>query len=181
LAGKEISMPFVLQTTTNPGAALWTELGTLSGGVQTISKRVTMADMPAAINATIDFDDPIPALAIVHGASFYLTAPPTGGTDLICAVTPTNPYSGSWFIGADVPPASENFAQLVGAPIGFPVPSIRSTDFPINSLDWPLANSATPFTPAVIFGGSANLNTFADLDVTLYIFYSLPANFSIPV
>lgn len=169
-------MPLVLQTNTNPGAATWEELGALSGGTTTISRRFTLADLPAGeTSVDLPFIEEVPALAIVHGVTFYLTTPPTG-----TGLSTFGLIIGRFDVSVSFTPFSIVTPNLFGAAVGFPDPALVQVEDAPNFLSWPLAASDAAWAPNVRLAGDISFTDMTALDVTAYVFYSLPSGFAVP-
>lgn len=165
-------MPLFLQTDTNPGDAFWGPGG--GGSAQSIQKRLTLADMPAATLLVTDFDDAVPANAVILGATYIVTEAPAGGGVSTCEIRtgrfPENPQ------GVLVPDA-----ELVGASAGYPT----LTATPVNSLQVGVLSGGptldgTDWTPFVRLEADVNLNTLTQIDVTAYVFYMPLTGFTLP-
>lgn len=165
-------MPLVLQTNTNPGTAFW---GDAPAAAQSIQKRITLADLPAATTFNTTFDDTIPANAIILGSTYIVTEAPTGGGVVTCELTigrfPELP------VGFLVP-ASE----LVGASPGYP----PLTATPVSGIAGVMLSGGptldgTDWVPYILLdAGAVALNTLTTFDVTCYVFYTTLNGFTLP-
>ena len=165
-------MPLVLQTDTNPGQAQWAELS--ASGATSIQKRVQLADLPADTTFNGTFDDAIPANAVILGATYIVTAAPTGGgVTSVELTTGRFPETPAGFLV----PAS----QLVGASVGYPtLTATPVSPLAVGMLSGGPTLDGTAWTPYILITADVNLNTLSTFDVTCYIFYTTLTGFSLP-
>lgn len=165
-------MPFVLQTDTNPGVAAWTELSAV--GATSIQKRIQLADLPSAVSLATTFDSAIPANGVILGATFIVTAAPTGGgVSTVELVTGRFPELPAGFL---VPAA-----ELVGHAAGYPT----LTATPVSGLAAGMLSGGptldgTAWVPYITLTGDVNLDTLTAFDITCYVFYTTLSGFSLP-
>lgn len=165
-------MPLVLQTETNPGAATWAELAA-GGGVNSIQKRIQLADLdPEESTQTFFFDDVVPTPSIVLGATYYLTTPP-GVTELTSFDMTVGRFPGDpvgIFIAA---------TPLIGESAGWPPLTATQTGslFPNVVSGGP---SLVEWSPYLNLEGDGNFSDLSAFDITVYLFYATLTGFTAP-
>jgi hypothetical protein len=130
---------------------------------------MTTADLVgvAGLNLGVNFPQPLPLGSIVLGASFRLDTAPVGAGSLTLTLQRSAPAPGGTFLAAQ---------QLVAAPLGYPNTLGAAGTLLANGA---VAATGAIITPQLTLACDVNLNTLSALDVTGFIYFVTPAEFSL--
>lgn len=175
-------MTLILTADTNPGTSQWQDSGIIAGGgLSWVRKQILQADLPDAADVVIDFDDDLPAGAVITGWGIYgkvITFNPaiTAGLRLILS----RPWAGASYL--PVYNATYTDSDQDYRPDGAwltPNNVEDAVNFDNTAIIWP--NFAAPPRFTITTADALTLtNLVTEFDIWVYVVYSVPVSFEFP-
>lgn len=175
-------MPLILTADTNPGTSQWQDSSIIAGGgLSWVRKQILQADLPDAADVTIDFDDDLPAGAILTGwGIFNKVITFNVAATLGIRATLLRPFAGLSYLpvyNATYFDSDQDF-RPDGAWIT-PANVEDSINIDNTAIIWP--NFAAPPQFAIDTADALTLtNLLTELDIWIYVIYSVPVSFEFP-